>query len=229
MKMVIMTAIIKGLDIVPAWLQKRAALQGKWAENGREPAKTPELACDVRGDGISRAMHAPFVMSLIGKDRPGLMESVATLVADHGGNWLESRMCRLGGEFAGILRLQVSGDRQAELELALRGLEQQGLTVSLRPDSGGNEPSEDRMLAFEIVGPDRPGIVRQITAALAARGVNVEEFTSECISAPMSGERLFNAHLLVQLPEGCDVDVLCDNIEKLANDMALDVDFDGGD
>lgn len=174
-------------------------------------------------------MHAPLVMSLIGKDRPGLMETVANLVADHGANWLESRMCRLGGEFAGILRLQVAGDQRAGLEEALRGLEQQGLTVSLRPDSGGAEPSEDRMLAFEIVGPDRPGIVRQITAALAAQSVNVEEFSSECISAPMSGERLFNAHLLVQLPEGCDVDALCDIIEKTANDLALDVDFDSGD
>ena len=86
-------------------------------------------------------MHAPLVMSLIGKDRPGLMETVANLVADHGANWLESRMCRLGGEFAGILRLQVAGDQRAGLEEALRGLEQQGLTVSLRPDSGGAEPS----------------------------------------------------------------------------------------
>lgn len=172
------------------------------------------------------AMQTTLVMSLIGTDRPGLMETVAGLVADHGGNWLESRMCRLGGEFAGILRVQVAGERSAGLETALRGLEQQGLAVSVRADSGGAEPAEERMLAFEIVGPDRPGIVRQMTAALAAQGVNVEEFTSECISAPMSGERLFNAHLLIQIPEGCDLDALCDSIEKTANDLALDVDFE---
>ena len=174
-------------------------------------------------------MHIPLVMSLLGKDRPGLMETVASLVADHGGNWLESRMCRLGGEFAGILRLQVATEQQAALEAALRGLDGQGLTVTLHADSGGTEPAEDRMIAFEIIGPDRPGIVKQMTAALAAQGVNVEEFSSECISAPMSGERLFNAHILIQAPESCDLDALCDSIEKTANELALDVDFEQDD
>jgi glycine cleavage system regulatory protein len=176
-----------------------------------------------------RGMHTPFVMSVIGADRPGLVETVASLVAEHGGNWQESRMCRLGGEFAGILRLSIAGERLAALEAAMRGLEAQGLAVSLRPDRGGSEPDEARMLAFEIVGPDRPGIVKQLTAALAALGVNIEEFGSECLSAPMSGEQLFNAHVLIQVPESCDPDTICDIIEKTANELALDVDFDSED
>ena len=48
-------------------------------------------------------MQVPLVMTVIGKDRTGLVETLAEIVAGHGGNWLESRMCRLGGEFAGIL------------------------------------------------------------------------------------------------------------------------------
>jgi len=138
-------------------------------------------------------------------------------------------MCRLGGEFAGILRLHIAKDRQAALETALHGLEAQGLTITLRPDRGGVEPDETRMLAFEIVGPDRPGIVKQLTAALGAQGVNIEEFSSECLSAPMSGEQLFNAHILIQIPESCDPEDLCEIIEKTANDLALDVDFDTED
>ncbi|MCF7733616.1 MAG: hypothetical protein K9N23_18145 [Akkermansiaceae bacterium] len=165
-------------------------------------------------------------MSVIGEDRPGLMRAVSGLVADHGGNWLESRMCRLGGEFAGIVRVQVAEDEKAAFETAMRGLELQGLTVTLRPDSGGLAPTDEQMIAFEIVGPDRPGIVRQMTAALAAQGVNVEEFSSEVFSAPMSGESLFNAHILIQIPEGCDLDSLCESIERSANELALDVDFE---
>ena len=57
-------------------------------------------------------MLANLVMTVIGADRPGLVEMVATRVADHGGNWLESRMCRLGGQFAGILRVEVPGERR---------------------------------------------------------------------------------------------------------------------
>jgi glycine cleavage system regulatory protein len=174
-------------------------------------------------------MHIPLVMSVIGKDRPGLMESVASLVADHGGNWLESRMCRLGGEFAGILRISIAKDQQVALEKALSGLAEQGLTVSVHLDSGEAELSGERLLSFEIFGPDRPGIVKQMTAALASQGVNVEEFTSECGSAPMSGEMLFNAHIIAQIPDSCDAEALCHSIEKLANDLGMDVDFEDED
>ena len=64
-----------------------------------------------------------LVMTVIGVDRPGLVQIVAARVADHGGNWLESRMCRLGGQFAGILRIEVEAARRDELERALRALQ----------------------------------------------------------------------------------------------------------
>ena len=48
-----------------------------------------------------------LVLTLIGPDRAGLVEAVAAVVADHGGNWLESRMSRLAGQFAGILEVEV--------------------------------------------------------------------------------------------------------------------------
>ena len=53
-------------------------------------------------------MQSRLVLTLIGKDRPGLVEALAATVAEHGGNWVESRMCRLGGEFAGVLRVEIS-------------------------------------------------------------------------------------------------------------------------
>ena len=58
-------------------------------------------------------MQRLLVMTVIGQDRPGLVESVAALVAENGGNWLESRMSRLGGHFAGILRVEVPGENEA--------------------------------------------------------------------------------------------------------------------
>jgi glycine cleavage system regulatory protein len=191
-----------------------------------------EALISLAGGGLpayGAAMQIPLVMSVIGKDRPGLVESVASLVTEHGGNWLESRMCRLGGEFAGILRVSIAKDRQAALETALHGLADQGLAVNVRMDSGEDEMPGERILSFEIFGPDRPGIVRQMTAALAAEGVNVEEFSSECGCAPMSGEILFTAHVIVQIPDSCDVEVLCKNIEELANNLGMDVDFEDED
>lgn len=76
---------------------------------------------------------------------------------------------------------------------------------------------------LEIIGSDRPGIVRDITSALARAGVNVEEFSSELVSAPMSGETLFKASARLQLPERCDVAALKCDLEKIAADLLVDV------
>ncbi len=170
-------------------------------------------------------MHIPLVMTVIGKDRPGLVESVARLVADHGGNWLDSRMCRLGGEFAGILRVTVPNDRKEALEQALQTLNSQGLRVVTQPDVEASPPVPPRLGSIEIIGQDRPGIVRQISAALARQGVNVEEFSSECSSAPMSGETLFKARARLQIPPHCNAGDLRQELEKIAGDLMVDISF----
>jgi glycine cleavage system regulatory protein len=168
-------------------------------------------------------MQAPFVMTVLGPDRTGLVESIARLVSEHGGNWLESRMCRLGGEFAGIVRVTVPDDRQAALLQALKGLDGQGLSVVIRPDTAASAPPAGRVTTLELVGHDRPGIVRQITRVLAAQGVNVEELATELVSAPMSGELLFKARALLRLPPGCASAQLRRDLERIASDLMVDV------
>src|ERR1039458_6365730 len=168
-------------------------------------------------------MQIPLVMTLIGPDRPGLVESVARTVADHGGNWLESRMCRLGGEFAGILRVEIPAEKKPSLLAALQKIS--GLTVTVRDDATKISRTNARLTKLEIVGHDRPGIVREITSALARAGVNVEEFSSEVASAPMSGETLFKAVARLQLPEGCNLAALKKDLEKIAADLLVDVSF----
>ena len=162
-------------------------------------------------------------MTIIGPDRTGLVESIARTVAAHGGNWLESRMCRLGGEFAGILRVEIAAEQTAALLEALEKLQQHGLQIVARVDQPASAAAYGRQTKLEIVGADRPGIVREITSALARAGVNVEEFSSEVVSAPMSGETLFKAHARLQLPAGCDLAALKTGLEKIAADLLVDV------
>jgi glycine cleavage system regulatory protein len=170
-------------------------------------------------------MPLPLVMTIIGPDRTGLVESVARAVAAQGGNWLESRMCRLGGEFAGILRVEISEDKKPALLEALQKLQSDGLQIVVRQDRPVSAAHSGRQTQLEIVGADRPGIVREITSALSRAGVNVEEFSSEIVSAPMSGETLFKAMARLQLPEGCDVAALKAGLEKIAADLLVDVSF----
>ena len=168
-------------------------------------------------------MQTPLVMTVLGKDRTGLVESLASLVAEHGGNWLESRMCRLGGEFAGILRFTAPTERMAALTKAVEKLQERGLAVVMRADESQSTPGGQNLMSLELVGHDRPGIVRQITAALASRGVNVEELFTECASAPMSGETLFKAEARLLVPDSCDPQKLREDLEKIAADMMVDL------
>jgi glycine cleavage system regulatory protein len=170
-------------------------------------------------------MQAPLVMTVIGRDRPGLVKSLASIIADHGGNWLESRMCRLGGEFAGILRIHVPAEKQQALVQALSRLAAQGLSMVAQPDPAQPAPGAGKETTLEIVGHDRPGIVHQVTHALASQGVNVEELTTECVSAPMSGERLFKAQAKLLIPGSCNMATLRAELEEIAGELMVDVSF----
>lgn len=169
-------------------------------------------------------MQIPLVMTLIGPDRTGLVEAVARVVADHGGNWLESRMCRLEGEFAGILRVEVPQERKAPLLEALKNIS--GLRVIVGGAEARVPAGNPRQTRMEIIGQDRPGIVREISSALARAGVNVEEFSSDVASGAMSGEQLFKASARLQLPAGCDLAALKGELEKIGADLLVDVSFD---
>src|SRR5271170_612088 len=116
-------------------------------------------------------MQIPLVMTIIGPDKTGLVESVARVVAENGGNWLESRMCRLGGEFAGILRIEIPSEKKSPLLAALQDLQENGLQIVVRDDAVVSGKISGRQTMLEIVGSDRPGIVREITSALTRAGV----------------------------------------------------------
>jgi glycine cleavage system regulatory protein len=168
-------------------------------------------------------MQRLLVMTVIGRDRPGLVESVARLVTEHGGNWLESRMSRLGGQFAGILRVEVPGEKETTLVSALKRLETRGLTIVVHPDHPPVAVQGARLSLLEIVGQDRPGIVRQISRALASYGVNVEDLRTECASAAMSGETLFKATAKLSIPESCNTGELRRELEKIAEDLIVEI------
>jgi glycine cleavage system regulatory protein len=168
-------------------------------------------------------MQRLLVMTIIGQDRPGLVETVAALVAQHGGNWLESRMSRLGGQFAGILRVEAPSENELPLIAALEKLSAQGLTVVVHPDRETLIPNSSKFSRLEIVGQDRPGIVREISRVLAAHAVNVEELETERASAAMSGESLFKATARLSIPDQCDGLKLRNDLEKIAEDLIVEI------
>ncbi|MBI1367563.1 MAG: glycine cleavage system protein R [Planctomycetes bacterium] len=172
-------------------------------------------------------MPTTLVLTLIGPDRPGLVEALSRTIAAHEGNWLESRMARMAGKFTGILRVHVPAPQVDALTVALKALAAGGLRVSV--DTGDDQPAavapapDARTMHLELLGQDRPGIVRQIAAALASRGVNVEELATQCLSAPMTGETLFKCTARLEIPASVTTAELHDALEKIADELMVDL------
>lgn len=172
-------------------------------------------------------MQISLVMTVIGADKPGLVEALSSRIVEFGGNWVESRMCRLGGKFAGIVRVVVEEDKQALLAENLKNLQtEHALAVMVESDVSAPDLTEGKLITLEIVGQDRPGIVSQISAILARNHVNVEEFDSNCESGAWSGEILFRAKVTMYLPEKCDVPALRKDLEKIAEDLMVDLNLE---
>lgn len=170
-------------------------------------------------------MNNLLVLTILAPDQPGLVDRLASLVTLHRGNWLESRMAHLGGQFAGIVRIAVPQDQETHLAQALQNLSQSGIAIAFHNDSAISRTPSNATTTLELVGQDRPGIIQQICGALARNGVNVEELETSCESAPMTGECLFRAQARLQLPTDCDIPKLNAELERIAADLMVDLQF----
>ena len=167
-------------------------------------------------------MPIEMVLTIISRDRPGLVQTLAQVVVDHSGNWIDSSMARLGGEFAGILRVDVSERTVAGFEKSLAALAEQGIAVTVRRDSAAPK-SHGRRAHLDLTGADHPGIVRDISSALAHHGVSIDELHTEVRPGSMTGEPLFTAQAIVILPAGLTTDELREQLERIANDIMVDL------
>jgi glycine cleavage system regulatory protein len=169
-------------------------------------------------------VRTSLVLTVIGTDRPGIVEQLSDQVLAVGANWEESRMARLAGKFTGLLRISVDSEHADRLANGLRTLAAGDLTVVVErsPDV---DVSRFRSLNVELVGNDRPGIVRDISRVLASHGVNIEELETEVASAAMSGEPVFRARVRVRLPESTTTTDIRNMLEAMADHLMVDFSF----
>ena len=169
-----------------------------------------------------------LVLTFVGDDRPGLVSAISEKVVEFGGTWLESRSVRLAGKFAGVVLVRVPDENLIPLESALAKLAPSGLRVSIERGAAEAEKPA-RLVTLEIVGNERPGIVRDVTQALTRLGVNIEEFTSGLEGEPFTGVEMFRATARLSVPEGLKLDELRKALERLAAEIMVDLAVDDGE
>jgi glycine cleavage system regulatory protein len=167
-------------------------------------------------------MRTSLVLTLLGDDRPGIVEQLSERILEGGANWEESRMARLAGKFAGILRVTVETGQAGALADALRSLTAGDLTLAVEPSVTAGVPPT-RTVRLELTGNDHPGIVHDIARVLAQHGVNIEELETGVTGAPMTGEPLFHAHAVLQVPAALGIERLVQVLEALAGELMVDL------
>ena len=171
-------------------------------------------------------VETSYILTFIGDDRPGLVEQLSSVIESNRGSWHESRLSQLGGKFAGLILVSLPKDSGAALEADLKALSSSGLSVRVTPTIDGAAANNGREITLTVIGPDRLGIVREISRALAERQVNVVEMDSHVDSAPMSAEMIFRARIDALIPQDTDMDNLSDTLEEIANHMTLEIDLE---
>jgi len=166
-------------------------------------------------------MKCRVAISFVGQDRPGLIQSLTDVVVSLSGNWLESRMSYLADKFAGVALVEVDDDQVDELSARLTALKQ--LTVVIEATDTAEPSLRTRSANLNIVGPDRTGILNEVTQALAEVGVNVIEMETHIAAAPMSGELTFSADARVEVPDTVDIGELVAKLNSIADNLGVDI------
>jgi glycine cleavage system regulatory protein len=165
-----------------------------------------------------------LVITILGDDRAGLVDALSGAISRHGGNWERSQMIELAGKFAGVVLVKIAPSKADALRAELDQIEASGLlNIELETATVEADDATKHQFDVEITGQDYPGIVYEISHALAQNGVNLEEFSSEVVPAPMGGE-MFKASAVVKAPESTELADLQDIIEAVATDLLVDVD-----
>jgi glycine cleavage system regulatory protein len=192
------------------------------AQDARFATKAPMIRRQVSLTE-TRSPLTSVVVTAIGADRPGIVSQLAERAREFSANWAGSRMANLAGQFAGIVQFEVAAENAEALVTALRGLEFSGLRVAATKCEAKPAPPGARMVKLELAGPDRPGIVSDLSRNLAARGVSIEDLHTEIVGNGQASGHVFKVRALLAVPDAISSAALQHDLEALAAEMVVDI------
>ena len=168
---------------------------------------------------------AHYVVSAVGRDRPGIVAAVSEVLARHGVNIEDSQMTILGGHFTMTLIVSATpeldaADLRDDLRRTARALALEALSLS--EVAAGLPPEEPPSHILSVYGADHPGIVWAVSSALAERGVNITDLETRLVGG--EGERpLYVMMLEVRLPEDLSEAELGEALAAVGREQGVDV------
>ena len=192
-------------------------------QDERFATKAPMVKRSVTLTEGHKAPTASLAVTVVGPDRPGIVKLLAERAKGFGANWTASRMANLAGQFAGIVHLEVPAENADALSNALSALESTGLRVVIARSEPAAAPAGRRAVRLELAGPDRPGIVRDLSTSLAERGVSIEDLHTEVVDGAAGAGHVFRVRALLFVPNAITNEALERALDALATEMKVDL------
>jgi len=148
---------------------------------------------------------AHYAVSVVGKDRTGIVAGIAEVLFRLGCNIADSSCTMLAGEFAMILivshpRPFTKAKLHDELKPVCDALGMSLAMRSLHADEISRQETESEICMISVYGADQPGIVYRVTRELATIGVNIMDLNTKLIGTPQ--EPVYVMMLEAAIPEG---------------------------
>ena len=163
-----------------------------------------------------------LIITAIGSDRPGIVSELSGIISTHGGNVEESRMSRLGSDFAIIMLVSVSTDWEESLEVALQSIND--LTISTKPTKI-RELGDNKKYQINLNGADNEGIVKVLSKYLAENSINIFEMETHISQAPISGTPLFNLNASVSIPNDVEEKGIQSDLSQISQKLGVEIEL----
>ena len=160
-----------------------------------------------------------LVLTIIGRDRAGVVAELADVVRFHEANWKRSELAEISGTFAGVIVVDVDDDLADELLADLAILRQRGLHITAEQIDAPVEGPDGQHVRLRFTGDDRPGVVHQISSTISGFGISISRLGTVIDNSGEVDQFEITAHLVV--PASVDLDGALDAVTSLAEELDI--------
>jgi len=164
-------------------------------------------------------------ISVLGKDKPGIVAAVTKILYETGCNIEDSSMTMLSSEFAMILLVALPAKLSVKtLTGKFSAIGKLGLSVSIRPLKSSEQAKPCRRglpYILSVYGADKPGIVYKVSKYLASNKINITDVQTSISS--VGGKNTYIMFLEVELPEKTALEEVKIELMKVAETLGVSV------
>ena len=160
-----------------------------------------------------------IVISCIGPDRTGIVDTLSKIIKAHDGNWQVSSLHHLSGFFAGVIEVAVDENNTQALIADLKNIN--GLNCQIEVENSASDKANSNLM-LELTANDRPGIVQDISSVIHHQGGNLIKLVSSQASAPHTGQLMFKAKVKIAIVD-TSIGELIAALENIADDLMVDI------